>query len=360
MSGAIDLSEDERALAEVVERCVADHADLTLLARGEAGAPGLQKALVGLGAAGVMLSETDGGSGLGLIGLTLVAEAMGRHGVGADVMAGALAAHFVAAGGGPAQRARWGEGLASGALTAAIALHEGDGAWAPEDWRLAGERLSGAKRDVSAAAAPDLYLVGLAAGALTVVEAGATARLTPLGALDFSRRLHVLELDAAAHAPLSAAEGLGERLYSALSILAAAEAWGAASRALDMAVEYAGVRRQFGRPIGAFQALKHQLADMAVETAPARFLVWRAARAWDAGSPEASRWASLAKAHAASVAVRTCRAAVRAHGGIGYTQDYPLHLFLRKAMHAYADLGSPARHRERAAALAGWGRTSTT
>ena len=114
------------------------------------------------------------------------------------------------------------------------------------------------------------------------------ARLTPLGALDFSRRLHALDLEGTAHEPLSGAQGLGERLYSALSILAAAEAWGAASRALDMAVEYAGVRRQFGRPIGSFQALKHQVADMAVETAPARFLVWRAARAWDATS---SSWA---------------------------------------------------------------------
>lgn len=360
MSGPIDLSEDERALADVLARCAADHVDLIVLARGEAGASGLEPALVELGAPGVLLAEDAGGSGLGLIGLTLIAEALGRHAASADAVAGALAAHCISVGGSPAQQARWVEGLASGKLTAAIALHEGDGAWAPDEWRLTGEGLTGAKRDVAAGGAPDLFLVGLAGGGLSLVEAGAAARLTPLGALDFSRRLHALDLDGAAHEPLSGAQGLGERLYSALSILAAAEAWGAASRALDMAVEYAGVRRQFGRPIGSFQALKHQLADMAVETAPARFLVWRAARAWDAGSADAPRWASLAKAHMTSVAVRTCRAAVRAHGGVGYTQDYPLHLFLRKAMHAYADLGSPARHRERAAKLAGWGANSTT
>jgi alkylation response protein AidB-like acyl-CoA dehydrogenase len=354
MSGEIDLSEDERALADVVARCAADHVDLTALARGEAGASRLEEALAGLGAPGVLLAEARGGSGLGLMGLTLIAEALGRHAASADVTAGALAAHFISVGGSTDQQARWVEGLAAGELTAAIALNEGDGAWAPDDWRLDGERLTGAKREVAAGGAPDLFLVGIAGGGLTVVEAAA-ARLSPLGALDFSRRLHALDLEAAAHAPLSGAEELGERLYSALSILAAAEAWGAASRALDMAVDYAGVRRQFGRPIGSFQALKHQLADMAVETAPARFLVWRAARAWDAGSADASRWAALAKAHVTSIAVRTCRAAVRAHGGVGYTQDYPLHLFLRKAMHAYADLGSPAKHRERAAVLAGWG-----
>jgi alkylation response protein AidB-like acyl-CoA dehydrogenase len=294
------------------------------------------------------LSETHGGSGLGLFGLLLVAETLGRHAVASDVVTGALAARLLAEGG----ASGWIDGLATGGVRAAVGLNEGEGAWAPEDWRLAGERLTGAKREVAATHPAGLFLVGLAGGQVGLVEAGPAARLEPLDGIDASRRLNLLELAGAEYRVLG--EAMGERLFSALSILAAAEAWGAASQALEMAVDYAKTRKQFGRPIGAFQALKHQLADMAIETGPARFLVWRAARAWDAGAPETARWAALAKAHATHVAVRTCRAAVRAHGGVGYTGDYPLHLFLKKAMHAYADLGGPAKHRERAAALAGW------
>jgi alkylation response protein AidB-like acyl-CoA dehydrogenase len=331
VSGALDLSDEERGFADVVERRVRNLVVLPKLACGEPGAQGLDAALVELGAPSVALGEDSGGSGLGLFGLVLIAEALGRHAVASDVVTGALAARLLAEGG----ASGWIDGLATGGVRAAVALNEGEGAWAPDTWRLDGERLTG--------------------GRLGLVEAGAGARLEALDGMDASRRLNVLELRDAEYRVLGTAP-LGERLFSALSVLAAAEAWGAASRALEMSVDYAKTRRQFGRPIGAFQALKHQLADMAIEISPARFLVWRAARAWDAEAPETSRWAALAKAHATSVAVRACRAAVRAHGGVGYTQDYPLHLFLRKAMHAYADLGAPARHRERAAALAGWGR----
>jgi alkylation response protein AidB-like acyl-CoA dehydrogenase len=354
MSGPIDLSDDERALADVAVRCISDSVDLIAQARGEAGAPDLERRLVELGVPAILLSPERGGSGLGLFGLMLVAEALGAEAAASGTLADALAAHLVEVAGSPPQQARWLGGLGSGALTAAFALHEGREAWAPAAWRLAGERLTGAKTNLDTPAAPDVFIVGLQGGGLTLVEPGEGVRLAPLDALDASRRLHALHLDAAPHEPLGG-EGLGERLFTALLVLSAAEAWAAADRALSMTVDYALTRRQFGRPIGAFQAIKHQLADMAAEIAPARFLVWRAARAWDAEAPEAARWAALAKAHVTSVAVRACRTAVRAHGGVGYTADYPLHLFLKKAMHAYADHGAPALHRARAAELAGWG-----
>src|SRR3546814_1692061 len=95
-----------------------------------------------------------------------------------------------------------------------------------------------------------------------------------------------------------------------------------------MSVEYAKTRVQFGRPIGAFQAIKHALADMAVDMDPVRYLCWFAAHAWDTPAPEAPWSAALAKAHATDMAVKTARAAVEAHGGIGYTWEYPLHLLL--------------------------------
>ena len=140
----------------------------------------------------------------------------------------------------------------------------------------------------------------------------------------------------------------------ALYILSAADACGAGNRALAMAVAYANTRRQFDRLIGSFQGLKHQLADRVAEMEPVRYLVWYAAHAWDAIPEKRSYAASLAKAHASEVAVRTARAAVEAHGGIGYTWEYPLHIYLKRAMFNRIAFGLPMSHRARSAALAGW------
>jgi alkylation response protein AidB-like acyl-CoA dehydrogenase len=147
---------------------------------------------------------------------------------------------------------------------------------------------------------------------------------------------------------------LGARVVDASLVLLAAEAYGAAARAYEMAVEYAKNRTQFDRVIGRFQALKHQLANMAVDVEPCRSLCWYAAHAWDSLPEDRSRAAAMAKAHVTEIAVKTARAALEAHGGIGYTWEYPLHLYLKRAMYARNALGAPALHRERIAALSAW------
>jgi alkylation response protein AidB-like acyl-CoA dehydrogenase len=145
------------------------------------------------------------------------------------------------------------------------------------------------------------------------------------------------------------------RLVDALLVLLSADACGAGLRAYRMAVEYANVRTQFGQVIGKFQALRHQLANMAVDMEPCRALYWYAAYAWDTIPQKQRRTAATAKAHITDMAVRSARAAVEAHGGIGYTWEYPLHLYLKRAMHSRLHMGSPALHRERMALLARWG-----
>ena len=137
-------------------------------------------------------------------------------------------------------------------------------------------------------------------------------------------------------------------------MLVAADALGGAQKVTDMSVAYAKEREQFGQPIGRFQALKHQLAHMALDAEPARALVWYAAYAWDADLPDAPRAAAIAKAHLCDVFVRVARAAVAAHGGIGYTWEYGLNYWFRRAAFDRAWLGSPSEHRARAADLAGW------
>ena len=127
-----------------------------------------------------------------------------------------------------------------------------------------------------------------------------------------------------------------------------------AQRALDMAVDYAKTRKQFDKLIGSFQGLKYQIVDVATQQEPCRYLFWYAAHAFDAIPGEAEKFAALAKAHVTEVAVRVTRMAVEAHGGIGFTWEYPLHWFLKRAMFDRTYLGLPAVHRERSAQLSGW------
>jgi alkylation response protein AidB-like acyl-CoA dehydrogenase len=283
-----------------------------------------------LGLGGVIVPAEAGGLDMGLLTLAVVAETLGRYAVPAPVIGNALAAWLIAEGGSAAQRERWLGPLMGGDAVAAI--------------ELAGETL------VERADAADLAIVTSAEGGLAFVT-GFTA--TAVDTLDRTRPLFEIRYDAARAEPLGG-EALADRLLDALLILHAADALGAASAAQARAIDYARERRQFGRVIGSFQALKHQLADISVELEPARPLCWYAAHAWDTGREDARRVAALAKAHLGEISVNCARAAVEAHGGIGYTWEYPVHLFLKRAMHDRTVHGTPNFHRERAAALAGW------
>jgi alkylation response protein AidB-like acyl-CoA dehydrogenase len=138
-------------------------------------------------------------------------------------------------------------------------------------------------------------------------------------------------------------------------ILLSADAYGAAARCVDMAVEYAKTREQFGVTIGHFQALKHQLADLALEVDPTRFLYWYAAHAFDHLPDQVSRVAALAKSHVTESAVQAGRRAVEYHGGIGFTWAHDVHFFLKRAIFDRAYFGGPDLHRARVAMLNEWG-----
>ena len=121
-----------------------------------------------------------------------------------------------------------------------------------------------------------------------------------------------------------------------------------------MSVEYAKLREQYGQPIAGFQGLRYQLVAMALATEPSRGLYWYAAHAWDAMPYKAAHAAAQAKAHLADTYLQITRDTVEAHGGIGFTWEHDTHLFMKRAMLNWAWLGSPSRHRLRAADLAGW------
>jgi len=318
--------------------------------------PVLWKGMLELGLGGIHLAEEHGGVGLELLDLALVAEELGRHAAPGPFLGHALAGLAVAAGGSEAQRRRWLPKLATGAALGTVALAEAGDAWLPEDWTLSGgDVLAGTKLHVPCADAADLIVVGVAGGGLAVVEreAGGVA-IEPEDGADRSRRLARVRLEGARAEPLASDPGAAARVRDAGLVLLAADAWGGASRCVELAVEHAKTRRQFGVPIGSFQALKHQLANLAVEVEPVRALVWWAAHAFDRAPAEAERAAALAKAHATDRFMQVARDTVEAHGGIGFTWECDVQLFFKRALFDRAWLGTPGRHRERTAVLAGW------
>jgi alkylation response protein AidB-like acyl-CoA dehydrogenase len=134
------------------------------------------------------------------------------------------------------------------------------------------------------------------------------------------------------------------------AVAVAADALGAAHRALDMAVDYARQREQFGRPIGAFQAIKHKLADMYLLVQGAALAVEGAADALDKGQ-DARRLVAVASSYARDAAVQVTGDAIQVHGGIGYTWEHDCHRLFKRAKFDQAFLGDPSAHRERLAAL---------
>lgn len=352
-----DLTDDQKAIADTVRSAVRNATpDDKAVAKFTAGAldRALWDQLMAMGLAGVLVTEEHGGSGMDLLTLAAIEEELGHFAAAVPVAANAIAAWLIATCGSPAQRERWLAPLVSGQAIAAFAPQE-DGSIEPSRWTPDAAAMSCTKVNVLFAGDAALIVVGTAGGGLALVAAdapGVQVRVVP--STDGSQPLGHVTFAGAAGDPLAADAATVTRLLDALYVLAAADACGAGNHAVDLAVDYARTRQQFGRLIGSFQGLKHQLANMKAEIEPVRCLVWYAAHCWDAIPDKASYTASLAKAHASEIAVKVARAAVEAHGGIGYTWEYPLHIYLKRAMTARAANGLPARHRERSAALAGW------
>ena len=310
-----------------------------------------------LGLGGLAIPERYGGAGLEMVDLALACETLGRHAAPGPYLGHALAGVAIALGGSEAQKERWLPRLAAGDALATLAFAEAGGAWDPADWRAAARdgRIGGAKEYVLAGGAADLFVVGCAGGGLALVERGAEgAKVEPFDGVDRSRRLDRLAL---ADTPCEALERGVEaapRVRDAALCLLAADAFGGASRALEMAVDYAQQREQFGVTIGHFQAVKHQLADLAAEVEPARALFWYAAHAWDARPEAGERAAALAKAHVPERFVQAAYETAEIFGGIGVTWEGDVQIWLKRALFDRVFFGDTATHRERAARLAGW------
>jgi alkylation response protein AidB-like acyl-CoA dehydrogenase len=352
------LSEEQLAIQDVLRGTLADTLPPDRL-RAQVDAPRdidrpSWDALMALGLGGLALPEDAGGSGLGLLDLALAAEMLGQGAAIGPISQHLLAGLAIALSPDEDVKSAWLPQIAAGTAIATLAL---GGDWLPESWSVAfdGDAIDGQTPFVSGASAAALFVVGTQGGGLALAEPGPTIAITPIDSADRTRTLSAVTFTATpATVLLPPGDPQVARIFDAGLVLTAADALGGAQHCLDLSVEYAKTREQFGQPIGRFQALKHQLATMALEVEPARALLWYAAYAYDAHLPDARRAAAIAKAHITDRFVSVARAAIAAHGGIGYTWEYPLNTWFRRALADRAYLGSPALHRSRAADLGGW------
>jgi alkylation response protein AidB-like acyl-CoA dehydrogenase len=352
---AIGVSEDHEALASAV-RGWAERAGLRDSARAalevEETRPAWFADLGRQGLLGLHIPEESGGSGAGGVELAVSVEELGRALAHGPSLPTVFASLLLSTAGGTAAKELL-PTLADGSTTAAVALGVGTlRATAVAD----GIAVTGSVRPVLGGALADLLVLGARDGDDEVwfaVEA-AQASVTPLAGMDGTRRPAEVSLDNVTVPASRLLPGLTEHEVRLLTgVVVAAEAAGLAGWALDTATSYAKTREQFGRPIGAFQAVKHLCADMLVRAEQARATAWDGARALDEpASPERDLAAAVAIAVAVEAAVDNAKNCVQVLGGIGYTWEHDAHVVLKRALSLRALVGDPARWRGAAADLA--------
>lgn len=327
--------------------------------------PAVWKRLADLDLLGLAVPAELGGSGGDLLTLAAAAEELGRGLVpGPFLGTVALAATALQLSDDPAAQKEHLPRLVAGDLRATVVAQDELGRWAPgaptTTATSAGDAwtLTGTSTHVVDAVGADLLLVAARAGdavGLFAVEAGAQGvSVAPMSTMDLTRRQGTVTLDGVTGVLIGALEKgreVLERTGDVAVVLLGAMQIGVAQRLLDLSVEYAKTRFQFGRPIGSFQGVKHRCADMMVRVEMARSAVLHAAAVADAGGSGLPRAASLAGSTASDAAVRTGADAVQVHGGIGFTWESPVHLYYKRAVGDAALLGTVAAHRDRYASL---------
>jgi len=371
-------SEAERALADSLGSLLADRGGLDkTLARTES-VETYDEALwhavaAELGCAGLLIPERDGGAGASYREAAAAAEALGAAVapvpfLGSSVVA--TAALLSVASSAPTRAAAdLPRRMADGGVTSALAtpFATPPGRSFPVSVRVAGIRPGDSEAGVArlrglvsgvADALPASLLLVAADGvphALYLVEVSAPGvAKAPVVSLDMTRQLCDLSFDDAPGTLIASGAAATQALEAALTAgagILAAEQVGVAQRCLDMTVAYTKERRQFARPVGSFQALKHRMADVWVAISQARAASRYAAACLASGDPDAKVAVAMAKAYCSEAAVLAAQECVQLHGGIGFTWEHPAHLYLKRAKADSIGFGTPDAHRAALAAL---------
>ncbi|WP_406206766.1 acyl-CoA/acyl-ACP dehydrogenase [Streptomyces sp. NBC_01017] len=346
-------SEDEEALRAAVRDLLADHCDAPgVIARTESDAPhdlAAWKALAdGMGLAGLLVPEEQGGQGATHREVAVVLEELGRAVAPVPFLTSAVVATEALLGcetdGG--LLAELASGRRIGVLAVALNVVPG-GAF--KAVRHQGGALHGELTGIADAAVADVLLVPADDGGLYAVDSDAVT-VTPQTSLDLTRPVATVRLDGASGRLLGAAEPAVRRALRAGAGLLASEQFGLAEWTLTETVRYLKDRKQFNRPVGGFQAIKHRLAQLWLEVVNLRAAARGAADALATGN-DVDVAVAVAQAYAAPVAVHAAEEALQLHAGIGMTWEHPVHLYLKRAKADSIAYGTAGAHRAALAEL---------
>jgi alkylation response protein AidB-like acyl-CoA dehydrogenase len=289
---------------------------------------GAWKEMSELGWAGIFIDEDHGGQGLGVVELVILMEELGYALAPVPFLSNAAAGLALQFAGSDEQKERWLPGIASGEARGTVGMvRDGEARLVPD-----------------ADSAEVIVLIG-PDGSTSVVPAS-DAEIEPLETMDRTRRF--ARVRAEGGEPLAGdCFAAGDRIATALS----AETVGVAQKAMEMAVDYARDRKQFGRPIGSYQAVSHRCAQMLLEVEGSRSAAYYAAWCADSEPDSLAAASSMAKAYSSDAGWRVCGSSLQVHGGIGFTWEHDLHFYLKRAKTNAILYGSASEHRERLAEL---------
>lgn len=319
--------------------------------------------MAALGWMGLIYPEEFGGAGLTMVDLVVVLEEMGKVVMPgpffSTVTLGGLA---ILEGGNREQRQRWLPRIVSGQAKATLALLEENARWDEAGINLAAERsgggyrLTGVKLFVPDAHVADLLVcaarttAGISLFLLEPHQPGVKIRL--LKTMDQTRKLCEVVLEQVEVGEEAVLGPIGEgwkvlsRVIDRSKVALCAEMCGGAQRVLDMSVEYAKVREQFGRPIGSFQAIQHKCANMLVQVESAKSATYYAAWAVANDTPDAPLAAAMAKAYCSDAYRQVSAEGIQVHGGIGFTWEHDMHLYFKRAKGSEVTFGDATWNRE--------------
>jgi alkylation response protein AidB-like acyl-CoA dehydrogenase len=308
----------------------------------------LWRRIVEAGWLSMALPESSGGQGAGLGELSLVAEELGRGLASSAFLPTVLVARALAGNGAEAL-----EAIIAGEAMATVCLAEPDAGWDPSamQTRADGRTITGRKTLVPGASHARFLVVSAmsdAGGALFLVSSGGGGvEVRESVSMDLTRSFAEVTFNSAPAQPIRGGAAAVTRLQDEGAALICAETVGASAKLLEAAVAYARERTQFGRPIGSFQAVKHRCANMLIALEASRAATDVAVRSLDASTSDASQEVSAAKAYAGEACARLAADALQVHGGIGFTWELDVHLYLRRIRSNRALFGTPSWHRDR-------------
>jgi len=307
-----------------------------------------------LGYTGITFPEEYGGVGLGKVELILLMEEAGRALLPGPLFSTvALAGAAIDAVASTEQKKRYLAKISSGEARATLAMLEGNASWDLGELRVltANDRLTGEKLFVPDAKVADFIVVVARNGVFLADSKAPGISIHAMKAMDLTRKMYSVRFTNTPVERLGSVTNLPGALDTAAAAVVA-EMVGGMQRTLDITVEYAKMRKQFGKPIGMYQAVQHQCADMYLETESARSAVYYAAWALDESAPDAAMAVSIAKMYASDVARRVGNRGIQVHGGMGFTWENDIHLYYKRAKASETALGDSTYHRERIARLA--------